>query len=556
MIDSNATANTDLAKRFAALVALIAEQPSSVMEHRDAVKGVLALAKGGPVTITLGPDGTLVTGSDPLDAPVLAARFASYGIEELSILPNAASADLNDLARLLATEPSGDDPSGRFAGRAAAIDPRTLPRRLRPRVAPAAVEAAPPPAPAPPRERKTPGARPTPAIATPAVPAAAAVPAIVEVPPPLEEPRIDREAPEPLAQALALPDVRDAQVATCVRALREAPGIAELRAALDQMVTLTDLAFRTGRHDDLIEALTALVAIEFEALERDSADERRQAFNHAIRRLARPVLLRQVAGLRHTRDGDAVASGRLQQVLYRFGTDGAEALVDEYVSAATPEARASCLAALRGLRRTNDALHLLARDTRDLVVRQAAAILGELRDARGEAILVELLRHPDARSRRAAVAALGNFESVSALEAIGLALQDESPIVRLRAVAAVHGRRVPRAFELLIPLLDAEPDREVHYAAIAAAGSVASPEAVQRLIRIAQGEGPHPQQRVAGTRLQACIALANIRTPATMAAVQALRDDRDREVREAAVRLVAQAQRRSTMTSGMPAIQG
>jgi hypothetical protein len=35
--------------------------------------------------------------------------------------------------------------------------------------------------------------------------------------------------------------------------------------------------------------------------------------------------------------------------------------------------------------------------------------------------------------------------------------------------------------------------------------------------------------------------------------VQGLRNDRDREVREASVRLVAQAQRRSTST-GMPAI--
>jgi hypothetical protein len=534
MSDTPATANTDLAKRFAVLVALVAEQPSSVMDHRDAVKGVVAAAKGGATTIAL-VDGALQCGGQPFDAPLMASRFKAYGIEELSILPNAASADLMDLARLLGSEPAGDDPAARFAGRAAAIDQRTLPRRLRPRAAPEVSEPAPPPPPV--RARKTPA---TPAVAQPAIP--------------LEAPTVDREAPEPLAQALAVPDVKEPLAAAQVRALREAPAIAELRAALDQIVLLTDLAFRTGRHDDLIEALTALVATEFEALEKDSADERRQAFNHAIRRLARPVLLRQVAVLRHTRAADTVASGRLQQVLYRFGTDGAEALVDEYVSAPTHEARMSCLTALRGLRRTHDALHFLARDTRDLVVRQAAAILGELRDARGEAILVELLRHPDARARRSAVAALGNFESASAVEAIGLALQDESPIVRLRAVAALTGRKVPRAFELVEPLLDAEPDREVLYAAIAAAGSVASPEAVQRLIRIAQGEGTHPQHKTAGMRLQACIALTNIRTPATMAAVQGLRDDRDREVREAAVRLVAQAQRRTTITSGMTAI--
>ena len=104
--------------------------------------------------------------------------------------------------------------------------------------------------------------------------------------------------------------------------------------------------------------------------------------------------------MRHRSIGDAELTQRLQAILYRYGTDGAEALIDEYVSVPSAEQRAICLEALRGLRRTNDALFALVRDTHDLVVRQAAGILGELRDARGEQLLIELLLHPDARATR------------------------------------------------------------------------------------------------------------------------------------------------------------
>jgi HEAT repeat protein len=239
---------------------------------------------------------------------------------------------------------------------------------------------------------------------------------------------------------------------------------------------------------------------------------------------------------------------RTQAILHRYGSDGAEALIDEYVTASTPEARAVMLDALRNLRRTHDALFALVRDTRDLVVRQAAEILGELGDERGEQLLVELLRHPDARARRAAVGALAKFNTPTALEAMSLALDDESPLVRGRAVAVLATRTGARPVQLLAPLLDVEPDREVLYAAVAALGAIGGPEAVALLIRCAQGDTEHPRKKSASYRIQACMALVAIRTPQAMAGVQALREDRDREVKDAAVRLVAQASRRTVAT--------
>jgi len=173
--------------------------------------------------------------------------------------------------------------------------------------------------------------------------------------------------------------------------------------------------------------------------------------------------------------------------------------------------------------------------------------LGALGDARAEQLLLEQIRHPDARTRRAIVAALEGFASTAAFEAIAVSVLDDDASVRLRAVSAL-GRRGSAAVPILAPLIDKEPEREVLYAAVAALGNVGTPDAVQLLIRCANGEGEHSRRRSASLRLQACAALALVRTPQAMAAIQLLRDDRDREVREGSARLVAQASRRGSTT--------
>ncbi|MDH4346350.1 MAG: HEAT repeat domain-containing protein, partial [Thermoleophilia bacterium] len=289
------------------------------------------------------------------------------------------------------------------------------------------------------------------------------------------------------------------------------------------------------------------VALEYQALQRKASDERRQAFSHTLKRLTmRPMLVRQLAVLRHARAADAVACERLQAILRRFGAYGADAVADEFMSAPSADARATCLASLRELPHTHDALLGLSRSTKLLQVQEAAALLGELRDARCERILVEMLRHPEPRARRSAVASLGRFGTATSLDAIAALLDDPSPRVRLSAVSALGQRRDAKTVDLLTPLLDREPDTEVLFSAVGALGAAGTAEAVQLLIRLAQGEGAHPMRRNTALRVMACTALVMVRSPTAMAAVQQLRDDRDEKVREASIRLLAQAKRRST----------
>ncbi len=591
MTDPAPTPPLSLVERFAALVALMSSSPQSAMEHRDLARTVVESAKKQAATLAF-TDGQLIVDGGPAHEGLndLAARLTKCGVLELAITDRAALADVLDLARMLATVPSESDPPSKFAARSAVLDARAFPRKLVPRTTalPDAlytppkrtsgtspiVEGASAPRPKPIVEGAS-APRPKPIVEGASAPApkpvtegpsaprpASLTPARGTIGTPSQginaftaiNPTTPSPQSELIEEPIEMPVPSHPALAAAIDAMELADSRVAFVAALDQFVLLCDLAFRQGRFDDLIEAMIALVAIEQQQNEMYNSDDRRQAFSYALRRLAdRTVVVRQIAVLRHERWDDPVASARLQTILTRLGADGAEAMIDEYVASKTAETRARCLEALRGLRRTHDALLALARDTRDLMVRQAAAILGELRDPRGETILLELIHHPDARARRAAVRALGQYDSLMALDAIGLALEDESPLVRHRAVATIAAKRTPRGLALLMPVLEKEKDREVLYSAISAVGAIGSPEAAQVLIKMAEGEGTHPQRKTAALRIQACTALVAIRSPQTMTAVQALRNDRDREVREASVRLVAQAQRRSTST-GMPAI--
>lgn len=548
------TADSSLARRFATLVARAAADPGGAAELRTELRSygkkkrtadiVLAPGENGALLV----DGAAVETADEEEAAackLVGSRLAAYGVEEITLTTRAADADLHDLVRLLAAEPTGDDPAAQFAGRAAGVDARSIPRRLRPRAsAPAAEIVAEAPV-VPARRAATPTPGGTPAVIPPSAPIEPEAPVV-----PVES--ADDQRSDRLTEALELPPTTDASLAALFTRVQAAATPEDLTAPLDELAAWTDLSFRTGRHDALIDAMSGLLSIEQQQLEKDPSDDRRRAFARIIRQLAKPLMLRQLAVLRHRRANEPEVVRRTQAILYRYGTDGADALIDEYVTVATPESRAACLEGLRALRRTHDALFALVRDTRDLVVRQAAGLLGELGDPRGEQMLVEMLRHPDARTRRAAVAALARFTTPTALEATALALGDESPVVRARAVAALTDRGGTRAVALLAPLLDTEPDREVLYATVAALGTIGGPDAVAVLIRCAQGESAHTRKRSASYRIAACTALVTIRTPQAMACVQVLREDRDREVRDAAVRLVAQAARRTVSVRAVP----
>ncbi len=532
------------ALRFVRLVAQVAAAPGAVAEHRTAVRALTKALKGQRFEFVLGEDGALrVDGSalapedssDADAAALLAARLATYGVESLTLTEKSAEADVNELTRLLGAAPPTTDPIGHFAVRSATIDARGIPRRLKARER--AGEVAPLVPTATPRSSASVARRPTPEGSIAVADIAPEV-----APEPVEGPA---SRTEQLAEAIDVPEIVDARISGLVQKLQATDALLELEPLLNELAEAAELAFRTGEHVLMLNAITALVAIEFRQLERDASDDRRRVFVQPLRRLANPPILRQLAVLRHRLADDATLSARAQAVLYRFGTDGADALMDEYANVPTLEGRRTVIAALRELRRTFDALHDWLRNGDEYDVREAIAVLGALGDERAVRMLGEVLRHGEPRVRRAVVSELDAVGGDGALDLLGLALDDESPLVRARATAALS-RRGASALRHLVPRLDVEPDREVLYGTMHALATIGTPEAVAALVRCAKGESTHPQHRAAAFRLQASAALVVIRTPAAMAAVGLLREDRDREVREGSQRLVAQAARRTT----------
>lgn len=532
------------ALRFVRLVAQVAAAPGAVAEHRTAVRALTKALKGQRFEFVLGEDGALrVDGSalapedssDADAAALLAARLATYGVESLTLTEKSAEADVNELTRLLGAAPPTTDPIGHFAVRSATIDARGIPRRLKARERTG--EVAPLVPTATPRSSASVARRPTPEGSIAVADIAPEV-----APEPVEGPA---SRTEQLAEAIDVPEIVDARISGLVQKLQATDALLELEPLLNELAEAAELAFRTGEHVLMLNAITALVAIEFRQLERDASDDRRRVFVQPLRRLANPPILRQLAVLRHRLADDATLSARAQAVLYRFGTDGADALMDEYANVPTLEGRRTVIAALRELRRTFDALHDWLRNGDEYDVREAIAVLGALGDERAVRMLGEVLRHGEPRVRRTVVSELDAVGGDGALDLLGLALDDESPLVRARATAALSLRGAS-ALRHLVPRLDVEPDREVLYGTMHALATIGTPEAVAALVRCAKGESTHPQHRAAAFRLQASAALVVIRTPAAMAAVGLLREDRDREVREGSQRLVAQAARRTT----------
>jgi HEAT repeat protein len=139
--------------------------------------------------------------------------------------------------------------------------------------------------------------------------------------------------------------------------------------------------------------------------------------------------------------------------------------------------------------------------------------------------------------RRAVTRALSRIESSFTLDAVARALTDTSPVVRLEAVAGISTRKGGRAGSMLAKAIDGESEAEVQYALLGALGRVATPESVQKLAKAAEAaSGLFASRKNSGLRVAAVFALGEARTAGALAALQALVNDKDKDVRDAVAR--------------------
>lgn len=309
---------------------------------------------------------------------------------------------------------------------------------------------------------------------------------------------------------------RDAQALELSRALEDGSGDAAAQVA--EIETFVLAADEAGRSEALVEPLLALDRC---ASARGSSG-RAMICRQALDRLSTPSVMRQFAQALPLRSDRAP----LLLVLKRAGDVGAHAIIAHLMASETIEVRRvyfDAIVALRaGVPRLMDALG----HQQWYIVRNAAALLGEMRIGEADEALIPLLDHPHVRVREAAATALNRLGTELARKVLA-----ESGPKAMVTTVSFEEPSAPSA-----RTLETEPDEDVRLGIVAALGRLATPAAVQRLIRVFSNSAG---DKTTELRIAALEALAAARGGASVPLLRELTRDDTPDVRDAARRLIA-----------------
>jgi hypothetical protein len=579
------SSETTFPARFAELVYLLAHQPDATAEQEYVL--------GAAVSALVGGDATLMTSqlnvdlldegqsSDGTRLHELVMRMSAHSAHQIDFMARTPSAEILGVARILADEARPNDDGAAFddkllklgttsvevhLGRSGFVRAGSMTPKGSLRVATPAVRTATPFRATPPYDSGTSSrsmrATPTPSTnapvrATPVRPTPVRSTAIRAMP--AHGGGVSRAGE--LTLGAMLPDAAAAAIgpvtpaskihdessriiegAIKMKALalmsddelieQLSAGLTPMNAArlLDELVVLAEMRGEQRRWEVVARIFDTFV--RGEVVVGHDAD-RRRAYTIGLRRLTKPTLLRGIAGLLPRRPDLRDA---LHDVLLRFGSDGAEALIDLLTAADSLTDRRAYLAALVKCRDAVPTLIHLLGDSRWYVVRNTSDLLGEMRAPEAESALIEAASHREERVRRSVATALSRLGTARAIQTVQHMLTDPVPEVRAHAVQGLGGVKMPRAVAVLSRALDTEQDQDVQAVILAALGRQATDEAVARLTKAAEPDGRLFKRKPAALRLSAVQALAEANTPAAIAVLRRFTEDKDRDVRDAAVR--------------------
>jgi HEAT repeat protein len=506
--------------QYARLVWLLLHDPRNIEEQKDALRAALAVIGQGTVTIARRGRRVFANGKplpDTLAAgPELGAQMAAHGVRVIEVASAAAPADLLGAARLLAVAMSANDGGKAIKSQLDALKTTSIRVSFEDAsLAPALDDRLSEPTPLPGR-----GVHLTPALVGAATPHHGM--GIVE-----------NRGMWQQFRALQVP-TEDAD--SLFAELDGAKLMEEANQALDDLATLAEQALRDGRTHIVAVVCCGIVKREAAA----GQDLRKQAFTMALRRLLRPAAVRGIAQLLPRKREMAA---ELEAVLVRAGAEGADAVIELLAEESLATDRHVYLDVLPRMQAGIPTLVHMLGDTRWFVVRNAADLLGEMRVQSAEPALLLLLEHADERVRKSAANALINLGTTTGFRKVCEMLQAESPRTRAHAAMALASRKDERSTAQLRTVLEDEPDTEVQLALLAALGKIATPAAVEQLIRAAEPKRRLLERKPNSFRIAAIQALAEARTPAALAALGVLKEDKDKEIREAAARAYQHASR-------------
>jgi HEAT repeat protein len=482
--------------------------PGAKEEQKGQFRALIGLLKKEALTI-VAPDGSgwVLNGVALERGPYnsLLQRLEFHSVTEIRIPADPPLAEMFELFRLLADQPGDEDVASRLRATGA--------RGINVAVQSGIVEA--PPAPRPP---------------APLVPPPAPPPG-----PPPDIPAIVRDA---VAESAAFSPSAAAtrSSADVIAELHEKPAgphAGDLLALLGRQLETAMKSHRTA------QALAIVVGV-VKAEQQVSDASRKRQYSIALKRMYSKALLEAIAEVaNHPSDRDAALL-----VLRRAGEDGVEVLLELLVAAPTIEERRGIFMALTGMKEGTDQLVHMLGHPQWFVARNVAELAGELALEEAVPALAQQLNHTDERVRKAAALALAKIGSSAAAEPLRRALRDESPEVRIQAALGVGGKKSSALAMPLVVAMEEEEDESVVRELILALGRIASPAAVQALIKFAQPGGRLFGRKPGTLRVSAVEALRLAATPAAVGTLEGLTDDGDKHVRSAAQSALADLKRK------------
>lgn len=565
------TSQNEFAARFAELVHLLAHQPDARAEHGHVLaEAAAALGHDAASLTTARLNVALLDEGQSEDGVLLhelVMRMSAHSAHQIDFVEETPSEEILGVARILASEARPNDDGAAFDEkllqlgathvevhlgrngfvRAGIMTPSASPRIVAgrastptPHTAMPAVGSPTPPHAAPrvPTPRDNAPVRPTPGRATRALTPSGALTLGAQLPsglaagktPPVGAPTIRDDSSRMIEGAIQMKPLATMSDAELIEQLRTRVTRQNAMRLLDELVGVAEARAREQRWEVVARIFDAFVHNEIAA---DHDADLRRAYTIAIRRLTKPSLLRGIAGLLPRRPELRDA---LHGVLLRLGPEGAEALIDLLTTADSLTDRRAYLAALVKCRDAAPTLMHLLGDNRWYVVRNAIDLLGEMHALEAEGPLLDVVRHREERVRRSVATALARLGTPRAIQAVQQLLTDAVPEVRVHAAQALGTIKSPRSVVSLARALDAEADPEVQAVILAALGRQGTDDAVARLTKVAEPDGRLFKRKPTALRVSAVQALAEANTPAATAALRRFTEDKDRDVRDAAIR--------------------
>jgi len=534
------------ARHYARLLALLLHEASNVDEQKASLRALVTVSKDGAVELAA-VGGLLVANGTPVPSALsgvtdVESRMLAHGVSALVFEAGAAAAGVLGSARILAGEAVAGDGGASVASRLQALNAPSV--RSIGRSVPQAASAAPPiPSVATTAASMPPLAGPgmlpdfgfddvevldEEAVQAKLRPTQRANVAI----PPSGESRSESGGGGGMFEQFAATRAPTASHPELLAQLDQATGANVLTRVLDDLVATAEAAARDARPALVCEILCRVTRREPQIHD----FETKRAFVMALRRLAKPQILRAITQeLPHAgNERDTFIA-----VLTRAGEDGADALIEQIAAISGQNERRVYFDALLQLQAGVPTLIHMLGDARWFVARNAAELLGEMQARAAEPQLTELLRHPDDRVRRAATSALMRLGTTRAMNAIQEALKDGAPAMRIQAAAALVSRKDMKTAAMLVRALDEEKDDEVQAAFILALGKLATPDAVQRLLKAVEAERGLFKKKSTAFRVAAVQGLAEARTPEAIETLKSLQGDKDRDVNAAVTHALA-----------------